>query len=149
MPITTDSAAVAARTPAVQSAALGGASAGIAGNIPVAQSVAIQLNRPIDQSTTLAGGPRISVTVLPLDEDASESDPAGQATIIGGTIGTPAWSLDDDADGKYAIDEATGAITVDDTLTEGTDEIIVEVSGVTPAVPAKTVQIVVAAGEEE
>jgi hypothetical protein len=89
MPITTDSAAVAARTPAVQSAALGGASAGIAGNIPVAQSVAIQLNRPIDQSTTLAGGPRISVTVLPLDEDASESDPAGQATIIGGTIGTP------------------------------------------------------------
>jgi hypothetical protein len=142
---TSQSAAVAAVTPLTQSA-------GLATNetIPTAstQSADILDQTAAYESTTAAGGPVMSVTVEDgLTADASVEDAAGQAVIIGAYVGTPAWALEDDASGKYAIDEDTGAITVADTLTATTDEIEIAVTGITPAVTNITAEIVVAAGE--
>lgn len=145
MSITGDSAAAAANTPAAQSAAqVGINSPGLANLTAVKASQAIQLNRPIDQSTALSGGPSIGITeAVAIYDTASASDPVATAVIVGAHLGTAAWSLDDDADGKYAIDEATGEITVDDTLAVGADTIIIEVAGVQPAVPALTYVVTV------
>jgi hypothetical protein len=141
---TSQSAAVAAVTPAAQSTSLGTAE-----TIPTAltQSEAIQAEGALFESTEAAGGPVMSVTVsAELTADASVDDPAGLATIVGAVVGTPVWALADDAEGKYAIDEATGAITVAGVLSATTDAIEVAVTGVTPAVANATASIVVGAG---
>lgn len=88
---------------------------------------------------------RITVALEALNDEASVSDPAGQASILGVYTGTPTWSLTDDAGGKYAIDSSTGAITVAGALSEGTDSITVAVSGTTPDPDDKVVSIVVSA----
>lgn len=84
-------------------------------------------------------GPAISISVESVTEASQVNDAAGQATLSGTYTGTPSWSLDDDAGGKYAINSSTGAITVADALEAGTDSITVSVSGITPtAAPAST-----------
>lgn len=89
--------------------------------------------------------PRIRFAPAELTEEAEIDDPVGTASLSGNYTGTPAWSLDDAAGGKYAIATSTGAVTVADALTAGIDQITIAVAGIDPAAPPRAFNIPVGA----
>src|SRR5688572_16383687 len=60
--------------------------------------------------------PRIQLSANTIPEDAEVDDPVGTASVSGSYTGTPAYSLADDAGGKFKIDSSTGVVSVDDAL---------------------------------
>lgn len=93
-------------------------------------------------------GPHISFANSTIPDSSTVGTAVGTATIVGDYTGTPSWSLSDDADGKYAIDSSTGAVTVADTLTAELDTIIISVSGATPTIANSPGYITVTGGED-
>lgn len=79
-------------------------------------------------------GAGVSIAFDPavLSDTAVVGTAVGTATVAGATTGVPTWSLANSAGGKYAINSATGAVTVAAALTDGVDTIIISVSGLTP-----------------
>lgn len=85
--------------------------------------------------------PRISLDGTSVSENAAVGIDVGILHVVGG-IGTPVFTLDDDAGGKYVLDG--DILEVADALSAGTDSITVSVTGITPQPPPVTFAITVA-----
>lgn len=85
--------------------------------------------------------PRITLSNLIVSETASIGDPVGDLGISGSFTGTPVFALDNDASGKYDLDGIT--VEVAAALANGTDVIVVSVSGIAPAINPQTFLITV------
>lgn len=76
---------------------------------------------------------------------SSVGTPAGQAFVGGRFGGTVTWSLTNNSSGVYAINSATGAVTIASTtnLAVETETITIAVSGTNPAVTSRSFTITV------
>ena len=85
--------------------------------------------------------PAIIISANTIAEDASVGDAVGTLSVINAT-GTPAFTLDDDAGGLFALDgavvEVAGAL---DYETASSHQITVSVSGVTPSIAPRVISI--------
>lgn len=93
--------------------------------------IAIGLNYGSAQG---AAGPYILLSANNVPEDASIGDAVGTLSVVGAT-GTPTFTLEDDAGGLFVLDGAVLKVAGALDYTAATShQIIVSVSGVTPAV---------------
>ena len=96
------------------------------------------------------GGPHMVIPngVLSIEENTANSTELGTVTISGTYTGTPSFSVTD-ASGVLAIDSGTGVVTVLDNTNldfetfPTLDDVVFSVSGTTPAVPDRTIDILV------
>jgi hypothetical protein len=92
--------------------------------------------------SSLGRGIRFSPS--PVAENAANGTVIGTATLAGLYTGTPAWSLSDDAGGKFAINSSTGVVTKAaalDAETAQSHSITIAVASVTPAFASRVASI--------
>lgn len=78
--------------------------------------------------------------------DASIGSTVGTLSLNAAVQGTPIWSLVEDGNGAFAVNEATGVVTVASALSSGSVDIKVKVRGVKPPILSPTFSLSVGEG---